>query len=204
MGSDEWCVIVESTRRRWWCIPGYNADISALIITKYLDNVDCQILGIAAGIRSTVGIKLWCQLCELAAQSGNLSMLQWAHSIGCFVGGLVTKHAVIRKDMSMLEWLKSAGCLNGDVAIVRAVEDRDLALVRWAHSVGCQLPIGIDDHAARNGNLDMLKWLHCIGYLIDRCWIWSIAYSRNDTCMVQWLESISITGDEGKARKVKR
>jgi hypothetical protein len=105
---------------------------------------------------------------DWATGSGNLTMLQWLHSVGCpwdemtFPwNGETWEDAARRGNLEMFKWLCSVGCTWDEYTIEAVLENGDLAFLQWLHSEGgLELDDSIFTWVASLGNLEMLQWLY--------------------------------------------
>ena len=107
---------------------------------------------------------------DMAAQKGNVEMLQWLWEEGCEVDSHSLRYAVENDNIECLEWAANVdgSLLVDSFGVCWALEDAarcgNLRIVQWLHTRGYAGRTRECLVAARGGHLVMLQWLRANGY----------------------------------------
>ena len=107
---------------------------------------------------------------DMAAQKGNVEMLQWLWEEGCEVDAQALEAAVQNDHVECLEWAANTdgNLLLDNFGVCWALEDAaqcgNLRIVQWLHTRGYVGRTRECLIAARCGHLVMLQWLRANGY----------------------------------------
>ena len=100
---------------------------------------------------------------SLAAEGGNLEMLQWARANGCPLDSsdpIMCRLAAESENLDMLQWVRANGCVWGEATCARAAQGGYLEVLKWAHENGCPWSDRTCMAAAEFGHLEVLQLLH--------------------------------------------
>ena len=125
-------------------------------------------------------------LCEGAARSGHLEVLQWAHENGCTQNANTCWRAAEGGHLEVLQWLRANGCPWDEDTCSSAAEGGQLEILQWAHANGCLWDEKTCTVAAERGHLDVLQWVRANGcpWDEDTC---AHAVEGGDLEVLQWL-----------------
>jgi hypothetical protein len=103
--------------------------------------------------------------CPLAAQIGDISMLQYAIKQGCSCDDTTSQAAAFKGQIEVLQWLKTEGHPLDKDTFIAAIRGGQLPVLEWSIEQGyrhifdgsfCKI-------AAEEGNLEILQWLRSQG-----------------------------------------
>lgn len=77
------------------------------------------------------------KLCELAAERGALTSLQWAHANGYPWNKQVCSKAASNGHLTTLQWARTNGCNWGLITCSNAAYGGHLEVLQWARTNGC-------------------------------------------------------------------
>ena len=155
-----------------------------------------------------LGIKFRRDICEWAAASGKLEIIQWAMENNCNNFNTWTcARAAANGHLDILIWLRSNNCPWDIWTIIYAVVSGHLEVVKWVHNNVHDnvhgedfwyIPIREGDlcmYAAGKGHLHILKWARQNGYSWNP---WSCTYAATDGHLetLKWLRNNNCPWDE--------
>lgn len=127
--------------------------------------------------------------CAVAAENGRFDLLQWAHVHGCPWDASTCSEAARRGDIGMLQWAHDNGCPWDADTCFNAADRNDLAMLQWARNNGCPWDARTMCGAGYHGNFEMIKWVHCRGCPTDNFDACGTAVRYNNLEMLQWARS---------------
>ena len=102
-------------------------------------------------------------LCEGAARSGHLEVLQWLRANGCPWDGWTCKYAAEGGHLEVLQWARANGCPWNRNTCSSAARVGKLEVLQWARANGCPWVEETCTSAASGGHLEVLQWLRVNG-----------------------------------------
>jgi hypothetical protein len=101
------------------------------------------------------------ELCDIAAEEGNLVMLKIAHTVlGVPFGDDTYWNAVERGHIHILKWLHAHGCPWHIQSCQCATLNGHFEVLKWLRSIGCPwFNEEAADHAAESGRMEILQWV---------------------------------------------
>uniref|UniRef100_A0A061R459 F-box domain-containing protein n=1 Tax=Tetraselmis sp. GSL018 TaxID=582737 RepID=A0A061R459_9CHLO len=102
------------------------------------------------------------EVCNIAAEAGDIELLSWAYENGCPWGPDTAIAAARKGQLETLKWLRQHGCPWSDSAAPagqRAAAGGHLAVLQWLTTEGFTCDKNTAATAAAGGHLEVLKWL---------------------------------------------
>jgi hypothetical protein len=96
-------------------------------------------------------------LCKLAAQQGNLAVLQYLRSVHCQWDDRTFLMAAWNGDLQVLQWIHDNNCPHNPTNST-LLDTGSPDIYQWFHQLGSEWDAWICSCAARIGHLEMLKW----------------------------------------------
>jgi hypothetical protein len=109
------------------------------------------------------GCPLENNICAVAAEHGNFSMLKLAHWVGCPWDSNTCANAAKNGHLEVLQWARSNGCFWDKETCSKAAWSGKLKILRFASENGCPWDADCTAQAAKNGQLDVLMWARSQG-----------------------------------------
>ena len=103
------------------------------------------------------------QVCECAANGGQLEVLQWARVNGCPWCKKTCKYAALGGNLELLQWARANGCPCDKLTCSYAANGGHLEVLQWARANECPWDKLTCAEAALGGNLEVLQWLRANG-----------------------------------------
>lgn len=156
------------------------------IVLAFLDGVSCHAARLVCRrFRRCLSVKLLCPwdlLCESAAKSGYIQLLEWASASGAPLRGSMAALSANVASQGHLEVLKSLN-LRGD-----------LCIPKYLHQAGLAGPALACEYAAAGGHAHVMSWLHEQGY---RCGDYcpNNATDAGQLASLKWLQAQGILRD---------
>ena len=125
---------------------------------------------------------------NFAAYYGHLDCLQYAYKNGCPLDTWSVNHAVMHGHMDCLAYLLQNGSYFDETATLLATENNQLNCLRYLHEHGCPWNPCCTSYAAGNSNLDILTYLHEHGCPWGEQTLLNGAKSLNLDCFMYALE----------------
>lgn len=98
-------------------------------------------------------------VCEIAAQRGNLEVLKWLHARGHFIGRTTASIAASGQHYDILEYLLRQNCPWDSDCTTAVATAGNLPLLIWLVINGCNLSKEASAGAARFGHVEVLEYL---------------------------------------------
>ncbi|KAL6070948.1 Ankyrin repeat domain-containing protein [Balamuthia mandrillaris] len=114
------------------------------------------LLWVKAQLSALVGWKS--NLCEAAADSGSLQVLQWARENGCPWDSKTCNRAAANGHLAVLQWARENGCPWSEETCANAAKNGHLEVLKWARENGCRWDERTCVLAAEGGHEEVLKW----------------------------------------------
>jgi hypothetical protein len=158
------------------------------------------------------------ELCEAAAENGDLELLKWLHAHDCAWDAETCNWAAFNGLLDILMWVREQGCPWDEAACSWAAEGGHLHILQWAHKNGCpwneltclkaawkghlhilqwarERGCPWDEHtcrcAARNGHLHILQWARANGCSWNLGIVLRFAASIGNITALEWLQQNS-------------
>ena len=119
-----------------------------------------MVLGV---LKKPARAKFKSDLCRYSAQSGDLSVLQWARAKGCRWNGKTCSEAAWDGHLEMLKWARAHECPWDAKTCANAALNGHLEVLQWARAQGCPWNKATCTIAAKNGHLATLQWARAQG-----------------------------------------
>ena len=165
--------------RRWWWCAGTYADIETLELLQRCHG------------------RFEAALLEGAAESNDLSKLQWLHLEGHAFPANVTALVARGGGVETLKWLRQTGCaFSRQTMYYAAQKPHNMPTLQYLCDAGCRMSDSACEAAAAAGDLEQLTWLHARGAR----WNTDIARSAASGGSVQvfrWLQQQGVALSEG-------
>lgn len=105
--------------------------------------------------------------CSLAAYSGDMGKLQWAHNNGFPWDENTCSDAALAGELEILQWVRDNGCPWNEETCSSAASMGHLNILQWARANGCPWNETTSYDAYIGGNKDVLEWAISEGCPID-------------------------------------
>jgi hypothetical protein len=137
------------------------------------------------------------EMCDQAAEAGDLQQLQWLYEHGGVLNSTTAERAAEGGSVRILEWLQQQqqGVQFSIVLMLKAAESDNLQLCKWLHAAECPMDEYAYYHAAERCNLELLDWLFDIGcpYNVeDLCYFAMCSVDSKTIPVLQWLQQHNI------------
>lgn len=100
------------------------------------------------------------EVCNEAAATGNLDLLQFAHAQGAPLSKWTCMAAAQNNHFAVLKWLIEQGTKCNDMVCAYAALNGNLEMLQWAREHNCPWSVYTPCSAAAGGHLEILKWVH--------------------------------------------
>ena len=137
--------------------------------------------------------------CKYAAEGGHLEVLQWARKQGCAWDGNTCAHAALKGHLEVLQWLRANGCPWGMGTCKGAAEGGHLEMLQWARANGCPWNANTCTYAALGGHLAVLQWARANGCPWDESTCWCAAMGGHLE-VLQWARANGCPWDRDTRR----
>jgi hypothetical protein len=98
------------------------------------------------------------ETCALAAETGDLGLLQWLRANGCPWDSDTIYRAARQGYADVVKWARARGHLWNERACVEAARHGRLGTLRWLRHQGCPWGATVCKEAASKGHLRAVKW----------------------------------------------
>ena len=102
-------------------------------------------------------------LCQAAARSGHLEVLQWLRTNGCPWDSYTCMRAAQGGHLEVLQWARTNGCPWDELACMFAALGGHLEALQWSRANGCPWDGRTIDLARANGYHDVVIWAKANG-----------------------------------------
>eukprot|EP00611_Tribonema_gayanum_P002321 TRINITY_DN116_c0_g1_i2.p1 TRINITY_DN116_c0_g1~~TRINITY_DN116_c0_g1_i2.p1 ORF type:complete len:422 (-),score=46.10 TRINITY_DN116_c0_g1_i2:110-1375(-) len=130
-----------------------------------------------------------------AARGGHLEVLQWVHADGCPLDVNTCAAAASGGHLQVLRWARDIGCEWDEETCDGAAEGGHMLILQYARSHGCPWSTETSSNAARHGHLQLLQWAHANGCPLD-AGVYSAAAEGGHFHVLQWLHEVGCPCDE--------
>jgi hypothetical protein len=134
------------------------------------------------------GCRWGADTCIEAAGGGHLHILQWARANECPWDAITCREAARGGHLHILQWVRANGCPWHDATCTAAAENDNLYILQWVRAHGCPWNKSTCWAAAACGSLDILQWARANGCPWDAARCLRIAYLRDHTEIVEWID----------------
>eukprot|EP00611_Tribonema_gayanum_P002320 TRINITY_DN116_c0_g1_i1.p1 TRINITY_DN116_c0_g1~~TRINITY_DN116_c0_g1_i1.p1 ORF type:complete len:380 (-),score=26.06 TRINITY_DN116_c0_g1_i1:93-1232(-) len=135
-------------------------------------------------------------VCNAAAGRGDLEMLQWARSKGCYLHHFTGAAAARGGHLEVLQWAHANGCPSDAGTCAAAASGGHLEVLRWLHDVRCEWDQSTCDCAADGGHLGTLQYAARRGCPWTRWTCYNAAY-RGHLQLLHWAHAHGCPCDTG-------
>jgi hypothetical protein len=97
-------------------------------------------------------------ICASAAANGHLEVLQWARQNHCLWNANVCINAASNGHLEVLQWARRNDCDWNALVCIYAASNGHLQVLQWARQNGCAWDAHVCNYAALNGHLEVLQW----------------------------------------------
>ena len=125
---------------------------------------------------------------DLAAQCGNLEIIQWLREVGCKWGIFTFQCAAACGNLKNMMWLKEKDCPWDSGTFQAAAQCGNFKNMRWLKANECPWGSGTFYVAAHRGDREQMMWLHTNGCPWDPTSFQAVA-QRGDLEAMKWMKS---------------
>ena len=132
-----------------------------ILIQKYFQNTDPNMysLGLIQHFFQCYNPLAYKKLCQRAAKSGHLIVLEWLYFESCSLYKTICNDAARSGNLQMLQWCIGKGFTWDENTCTSAVKSGNLEMVIWCRKQGFSWCKNTCEQAACYGHFHILKWL---------------------------------------------